>query len=96
MHNAGRNALDAGGLGAADHFVGQRGGRDIDIANRDVQQRVADGAADHARFLAVAIEQFEHARGGTGPKPGRIAQHAPTAHFSTPGTNLPFSMWAGM
>ena len=28
-----------------------------------VQQRVADRAADHARLLAVAIEQFQHARG---------------------------------
>ena len=32
--DAGRHALDAGRLGAADHLVGQRGGRDIDIGDR--------------------------------------------------------------
>ena len=96
VRDAGRHALDAGGFGAAHHLVGQRGGRDVDIADRDVQQRIAHRAADHARFLAIAAQQFEHARGGTGPEPGRIAQHAATAHFSTPGTNLPFSMCAGM
>jgi len=36
-----------------EHGSGQRGGRDIDIDDRNVQERVADRAADHARFLAV-------------------------------------------
>ena len=60
--DAGRHAFDAGGLGAADHLIGQRRGRDVDIADRNVQQRIADGAADHAGFLAIAVEQSEHAR----------------------------------
>ena len=33
----GRHALDAGRLGAADHLSGQGGGRDIDIADRNLQ-----------------------------------------------------------
>ena len=93
--DAGRHAFDAGRLGAADDFVRHRRGRDVDIADRNFQQRIADGAADHAGFLAIAIEQGEHARGRTGPEPGRIRQHARLAHFSTPGTSLPFSIWAG-
>ena len=60
--DAGRHALDAGRLGAADHLLGQGGGRDIDVADRNVQQRIADRAADHARFLAVAVQEVQ-ARG---------------------------------
>ena len=69
--DAGRHALDAGRLGAADHLGRQGGGRDIDIGDRNLQQRIADRAADHARFLAIAVEQFEHAGGRTGSEPGR-------------------------
>ena len=94
--DAGRHAFDAGRLGAADDLVGQRRGCDIDVAEGNIQQRIAHGAADHAGFLAIAIEQREHARGRTGPEPGRVRQHAGLAHFSTPGTSLPFSIWAGM
>src|SRR5207244_7881752 len=93
---AGRHALDAGGPGAADHLIGKRRGRNIDIADRNLQSRVADRAADHARFLAVAAQQFEHAGGRTGSEPGRVVKHARIAHFSTPRTNLPFSICAGM
>ena len=93
--DAGRHALDAGRPGAADDLVRQRRGRDVDVAGRDIEQRVADGAADHAGFLAIAIEQREHARGRTRPEPGRIRQHARLAHFSTPGISLPFSICAG-
>ncbi len=94
--NAGRDALDAGRLGAADHLGGQGSGRDIDIAGRNLQERVADRAADHARLLAVAIKQLQHAGGRTGFEPGRVVEHARISHFSTPGTNLPFSIWAGI
>jgi hypothetical protein len=58
MRDAGRHALDAGRFGAADHLVGQRRGRDIDIADRNVQERVADRAADHPRFLAVLVQKL--------------------------------------
>ena len=62
MLDAGRHALDAGEPGAADHLVRQRGGGDIDIADRKLQQRIADRAADDARLLAVAVQQSQ-ARG---------------------------------
>ena len=94
--DAGRHAFDAGRLGAADDLVGQRRGRDVDVAEGNFQQRIAHGAADHAGFLAIAVEQREHARGRTGSEPGRVRQHARLAHFSTPGTSLPFSICAGM
>ena len=63
MLDAGRHAFDARRLGATRHFIGQRRGGDVDIAGRDVQKRIADGAADHAGFLAIAVEQSEHAGG---------------------------------
>src|SRR5204862_88636 len=94
--DARRHALDAGGPGAADHLIGKRRGRNIDIADRNLQLRVADGAADHTCFLAVAAQQFEHAGGWTGSEPARVVEHARIAHFSTPRTNLPFSICAGM
>ncbi len=96
MLDAGRHAFDAGRSGAADDFLRDRGGRDIDIGDRDLHQRVADRAADDAGFLVGAVKQGEHTGRRTGPQPGRIRQHGHLAHFSTPGTNLPFSMWAGM
>ncbi len=96
VFDARRHALDAGRLGAADHLRRQGGGRDIDIAGRNLQERIADRAADHARFLAVAVQQLEHASGWTGFEPGRVVEHARITHFSTPGTNLPFSICAGM
>ena len=50
-----------------------------------------------ARVLALLNGDGEEARviGGAGFEPGRIAQHALNTHFSTPGTNLPFSICAG-
>jgi hypothetical protein len=37
VFDARRHAFDAGRLGAADHFIGDRGGCDIDIAGRNLQ-----------------------------------------------------------
>src|SRR4029077_8633053 len=68
--DAGRHALDAGCPGATDYLFGNSGGRDIDVTDRDVQQRVADGAADHARFFAVAVQEIQHTRGSAGFEPG--------------------------
>ena len=93
--DTGRHALDPGRLGAADHLGRQRSGRDIDIADRNPQQRIADRAANHAGFFAAAVEQSEHAGGWTRSEPGRVRQHARFTHFSAPGTNLPFSICAG-
>ena len=44
MLDTGRYALDAGGLGAADHLGRQRRGRDIDVADRDPEQCIANRA----------------------------------------------------
>ena len=52
-------ALKPAACGAARHLGGQRRGRDVDIAVRQAEQRVAHRAADHARLLAVAVEHRE-------------------------------------
>ena len=64
------------------------------------EQRIAHGAADHARLLAVAVEQREHARApdrrcsqGALAEP-RLA-HFVAPGFSTPGTRWPSSICAG-
>src|SRR5205085_2728729 len=74
--DAGRHGLDASRLGAADHFARQGRGRDIDLAYWKLQKRIADGATDHARFLAIAVQQAKHAGGWTGSEPGRVIEHA--------------------
>ena len=52
----GGNDLRAGGARAARHFVGRGGRREIDIGDRFIEPGVPHGAADNARFLAVAVE----------------------------------------
>ena len=51
-------------LGAADDVLGQRRGGDVDLAHRQSEQRVAHRATNHAGFLAVRVQQPEHARCG--------------------------------
>ena len=60
--DAGGHRLEAGRLDAAHDFVRHRRGRHVDLMRRHAEQRVAHRAADHARFLAVAIEHAEQAR----------------------------------
>jgi hypothetical protein len=100
VRDSGRHALDPGGLGAADHRIRQRGGGDVDIADRKPQQHVAHRTADHARLLAVTVEQTEHPRRRPGAEPRRLAQPQRRAHFcskgiSFPGMKTPFSTRAG-
>ena len=57
-------------LGAAHDFLRQGGGGDIDLSDRPADQRIAHGAADHARFLAVAIEHLEQPRDRSAGQPG--------------------------
>ena len=64
--------LEARRGGAAHHFVGQRGRRDVDLADRLAHQRVAHRAADHARFLAVAVEHASSRGSGAFAQPGGI------------------------
>ena len=71
MVDAGRNRLEARGRGAAHHLVRQGGGGDVDVADRLAQQRIAHGAADHARLLAVAVEHVEQPGQRTFAQPGR-------------------------
>jgi hypothetical protein len=63
--DAGRHAFDAGRLGAANDFGGQRRGRYVDVAEGNIQECIANRAADHAGLLAVAVQQCEHPRGRT-------------------------------
>src|SRR5581483_11055439 len=67
-----RHAFDARRFRPARHFLRQRGCRDIDIADRHVEERVSHRTADHARFLAVTVEQLKCARGRTGLQPRRM------------------------
>ena len=57
MLDTGRHGFSSGRRDAAHHFLGQGGGRNVDLTDRNSQQCVAHGAADRARFLAVTVEQ---------------------------------------
>ena len=92
--DAGRHRLEAGGRGAAHHLRRQRRGRDIDVAQRHAEQRVAHRAADDARLLAVAVERREQVRERGLAQPGRRSL-VDAGHFIVPGTSLPFSICAG-
>ena len=52
----GRNAAQAGSLGAPHCLVRQRGRGEIDFTHLDAQDRIADRAADDASLLAIAVE----------------------------------------
>ena len=96
--DAGRHRLEAGGGDALDHFVRHRGGGDVDFRDRHSDERVAHRAADHARFLAVAVEHAEQARQRARAQPrraGEAARGRAGRHLVCPGTNLPFSICAG-
>ena len=60
MLDARRHGLHARRAGPVADDFRQGGGGDVDIAVGKVHQRVADGAADNAGLLAVAIEDAEH------------------------------------
>ena len=96
--DAGRHRLDPGGGRAPHHLIGQRGGRDVDVAERHADERVARGAADDTRLLAAAVEEREHALHRRGTEPGIVGKpHGDRCrHLSVPGTRRPFSMWAGI
>ena len=92
----GRHRLEAGGLDAADHLVGQRRGGDVDVAVRLAEQRVAHRAADDARLLAVAVEHGEQPRKRPLAQPAGIEPARRFGHLVCPGTNTPSSsIWAG-
>ena len=89
-------ALKPAASHAAHHLVGQRGGGDVDVAERLAEQRVAHRAADDARLLAVAVEHREQrARAAPLAASGIDARRGASCHCVSPGTSSPFSMWAG-
>ena len=57
---------------SADHFRRQRGGGDVDFADRHAEERIAHRAADHARLLAVAVEHGQQPRQRLLPQPSGI------------------------
>ncbi len=96
--DAGRHRLDPGGNSAPHHLLGERSGRDVDVAQRHADERIARGAADHPRLLAAAVEEIEHAPHRRSAEPSIVGKpHGDRCrHRSVPGTRRPFSMWAGM
>src|SRR5262249_7841850 len=102
-HDRARAVLDPGrhrpkprGGRAPHYFLRQRGGRDIDLARRQTEQRVAYRAADDARLLAVAIEHRQELRQRILRQPCPLAELYRVGHRRmAPGTNFPFSMCAG-
>ena len=95
MLDASGNGFPARRFDAPHDLVRQRRRRDIDFMNWQAQQRVADGAADDARFFAIAVEKLEQRRRFAAHEPDGIAQRVALAHRVVPGTNLPFSICAG-
>jgi hypothetical protein len=59
---AGLDRPETGSCRAPDHLVGHRGRRDINVAGRDTEQRVANRATDDTRFLAIAVQDRQHRR----------------------------------
>ena len=95
--DAGRHRLEARRLHPANHLLGDGGGGDVDVAVRLADERVADGAADDAGLLAVAVEHGEQIGERRFPQPRRIEAARRVSHFVSPGTKLPsLSKWAGI
>ena len=98
--DAGRHRMEAGLARAAHDLVGQRGGRQIDLAYAETEQRIAHRAADHPRFLAVLVERRQKSRERSGRQPRHFLRRqalARAAHLVLirPGTSRPSSMCAG-
>ena len=60
--DARRDGLDLGLLEPLDHLVGLEAGREVDVADRQVEEVVADRAADIARHALVGVERVEQPR----------------------------------
>ena len=59
VFDAGGNGFPACCFDAPHDLVRQRRRRNIDFMNRQAQERVTDGAADDARFFAIAVEKLK-------------------------------------
>ena len=81
-------ALKPAACSAAHHLGRQRGGGDVDVAERHAEQRVAHRAADDARLLAVAVEHGEQIRQAGRLQPFGIEPTRDLCHLVSPGTKL--------
>jgi hypothetical protein len=95
MLDAGRFCLETRRFDTAHHLWRHRRGRDVDLADRQLHQRIAHRTADDTGFLAVAIEQHQQAGDLSVLEPGGIVELRAGGHRVVPGTNLPPSTWAG-
>ena len=91
----GGHRLEAGGLSPADHLRRQRGGGNVDFANRLGQHRVAHRAADHTRLLAAAVEHGQQVPERRLLQPRGVEATQDLRHLVSPGTNRPSSIRAG-
>ena len=75
-----------------------RGTPDVDLFDRHVQQCVAHGAADHARFLAIPRQHLEQRRDRALAQPGDVeASRRAGRHFATTGfANGGLTVWPGV
>ena len=98
---AGRRDAEAGGARALHHDFRQRGGGEVEIADRRAEREVAHRAADQPGLFAVAVQRRERAGEPAGLEQATVGE-APVpqagqgAHSIRPGTRTPFSTWAGM
>ena len=64
MLKPGRNGAKASGFGQRHDRLRQKRGRKIDFMRRPAEERIAQGAADNAGFLALEIERGKNAEQG--------------------------------
>ncbi|TPV98057.1 MAG: hypothetical protein USCAAHI_02475 [Beijerinckiaceae bacterium] len=102
MLKAGRNGANARRFRPRHDRLRQKRGRQIDLAGCPAEERIAQGAADNAGFLACMIQRGQNGAQGLIAEQGRKRigrRDAPVfrrAHCKRPGTSRPFSIWAGM
>ncbi len=98
MREPGADGAHACRSGARHDRLGRRRRGYVAFENGAVKEGIAQRAADHARFLAVAVKQGEDAK-----KAFVLEQsfrrwrrcNGNGAHSICPGTRRPFSIWAG-
>ena len=100
MLDAGQSDLEARLLRAADHLVGRRRGREVEIDRRLAERQIAHRAADEPGLLALSVERFERSRERALPQGGQVLELSvletrKRVHLNRPGTSIPFSTCAG-
>ena len=100
MLDAGQSDLEARPLRAADHLVGRRGGREVEIDRRLTKRQIAHRAPDEPGLLALSVERFERSRERALPEQRQVLEPSvietrKRVHLNRPGTRIPFSTCAG-